>query len=157
MKNKLPAAVLLILLLFTGTFRNLYPDRQDDQKKKVLTKSLLYPGLGQLYEKQYVKGALFLAAETFCVVAAVINNHHGNRYYDKYREADNVEDAMAWREKTETYDKRRNLLIAAGVAVWVINMIDIYIYTKKKYKKGVSLYIRQHAGNSISFGIRYTF
>jgi hypothetical protein len=156
--NKISATLLLITLLSIITAGHLYPEKKQDRKKKALTKSLLYPGLGQLYEKQYVKGALFLAAETFCVITAIINNYHGNRYYDRYRTADNIDDAVAWREQTVTYDKRRNLYIFAGVGIWVLNMIDIYIYTKKKYKKGVSLFIKQNAGNySISFGFRFTF
>ena len=156
-KHRIIAGLFLIVLFLFSHTSKILAEKPADQKKKVLTKSLIYPGLGQLYEKQYVKGWLFLTAETVCVIAAIINNHQGNKYYDRYREASISEDAVTWREKTETYDKRRNLFILTGVAVWVVNMIDIYIYTKKKYKKGVSLYIRQNAGNSIYFGIRLTF
>ena len=157
LRNKITASHLLVILFLLTCTCTIFAEKPAEQRKKVLTKSLLYPGLGQLYEKQYVKGVLFLTAETFCVIAAIINNYNGNRYYDKYRGADNSDDVVRWRERTETYDKRRNLFILTGVAVWVVNMIDIYIYTKKKYKKGVSLYIRQNAGNSIYFGIRFTF
>ena len=100
-----------------------------------LQKSLLIPGWGQIAEKRYIEGVLFLSAEIFCIYKIFSYNHKGNDYYDLYKKTDNVSDATEYRGLTEKYDTRRNRFILVAAGVWIINLIDIYIIVKKKGKK----------------------
>jgi hypothetical protein len=101
--------------------------------RKALEKSLLFPGLGQLAEKQYVKAAVFASGEIFCLALVVVNLGKGNDAYRSYRDATDRDEAAAWRLQTEKFDRRRNTAILAAAGVWVLNMIDIFVYAKKKY------------------------
>jgi hypothetical protein len=123
-----------------------------------LKKSLFVPGWGQLAEKHTIEGVVFLAAEIFCLYKVLDNNHRGNEYYSLYKEAASAEDAVGYRELTETYDSRRNLYILAALGVWTVNLIDIYVIVKKNEKKKNTISIKIEHGEykrlavSVSFG-----
>ena len=134
LKNKIVVFFMIQLLFLSVTFpKKLNPNSA--RIKKILEKSLIFPGWGQLIEKQYLKGIFFMSSEILCITQAIINNNRANKFYKKYREANNSNDAAAFRLETERFDKRRNTFILAGTIVWVANMIEIYIYTKKKIQK----------------------
>jgi len=101
--------------------------------RRALERSLLFPGLGQLGEKQYVKAAVFASAEIFCLAQAFIQAGRGNDAYRNYRDAKDAVAAGEWRRLTTVYDRRRNTAILAAAGVWVCNMIDIFVFTRKKY------------------------
>ena len=100
-----------------------------------LQKSLLIPGWGQIAEKRYIEGVLFLSAEIFCIYKIFSYNHKGNDYYNLYKKTENVSDATEYRGLTEKYDTRRNRFILVAAGVWIVNLIDIYFIGKKKGKK----------------------
>jgi hypothetical protein len=107
--------------------------------RKALERSLLFPGLGQLGEKQYVKAALFGGAEIFCLAQVLIFIGKGNSAYNKYRDAVDYITAVEFRAQTEKYDRRRNTAILAAAGVWVLNMIDMFVFAKKKYGKNAAI------------------
>ncbi len=128
--------------------------------RKTLGKSLLFPGLGQLAEKQYVKAAVFAAAEIFCLAQVVINARKGNDAYQNYRNADDIASAMEWRSRTRRCDRRRNTAILAASGVWVLNMVDIFIYAKKKYGRERSVVFHpfyHHENQAYGVGITCRF
>lgn len=106
---------------------------EPDRWRRALERSLLFPGLGQLGEKQYAKAAIFASAEIFCLAQAFIQTGRGNDAYRGYRDAKDAAAAGEWRRLTEKYDRRRNTALLAGAGVWVLNMIDIFVFAKKKY------------------------
>ena len=103
--NKCILVFLLALLLFSlSCFA--FEDGQDNSKDRsfdALQKSLLIPGWGQFAEKKYLKGAVFLSAEIYCLYKIFENNHRGNENYLLYKEAGNVDDVLKYRELTEKY------------------------------------------------------
>ena len=135
------AALFLWAALLAGpaTLRGEEKAPEDARLRKALKMSLLFPGLGQLGEKQYAKAVLFSAAEVFCLVQAVANARRGNSAYWKYRTAATAGDAVEWRSETERLDRRRNTAILAAAGVWVLNMVDIFVHAKKKYGREKSL------------------
>lgn len=153
--------ISIIILLFTiFSFGSIFPDETSGGTagdKKALERSLIFPGLGQLMEKKYFNGIVFLAGELFCITNFIINNNKGNDAYENYKIAGNSGDAVTWREKAEKYDKTRNIFLLAGAGVWILNMIDIFFHIKKKYKKKISLSLKHEKNNKISFGIAYSF
>jgi hypothetical protein len=104
-----------------------------DPMLQTLERSLLFPGLGQLKEKQYVKAVIFASAEACCLVQAFIQARRGNDAYHSYRDAQDAAAAAEWRRQTVACDRRRNTALLAAAGVWVCNMIDIFVFVKKKY------------------------
>jgi hypothetical protein len=156
--------VLLHILLFTS----LTCFSQDEEVKKgtlppkkisSLQKSLLLPGWGQITEKRYLEGILFLSAEVFCLYKVISYNHKSNDYYSLYKNADNVSDALEYRDLTENYDHKRNRFILAVAGVWIINLIDIYFIVKKKDKKerNLKIKLKHNENKDLAFTITFSF
>ena len=169
-REKLPkkkAAWLLALLLAgrilfpaEGAQPENIPRPEKNPLRKALERSLLFPGLGQLSEKQYVKAALFGSAEILCLAQVLIFRGKGNEAYHNYRDVKDTAAAVEWRLQTEKYDRRRNTAILAAAGVWVLNMIDILIFAKKKYGKKASISLNpyyNHENKTIGAGMRFHF
>jgi hypothetical protein len=136
------------------------PPPEESPLRKALERSLLFPGLGQLGEKQYIKAALFGGAEIFCLARVLFFMGKGNSAYKKYRDAIDYESAVEFRLQTEKYDRRRNSAILAAAGVWVLNMIDIFIFAKKKYGKKAQIGFNpyyNHENKTIGAGMRFYF
>lgn len=136
-------AALFLLLALLAVSPGLRAEEEkparDPRLRKALEKSLLFPGLGQLYEKQYAKAALFGLAEAACLALVVVHIGRGNDAYWNYRQAATAADATAWRRETERLDRRRNTAILAAAGIWVLNLADILVITGKKYGRERSL------------------
>jgi hypothetical protein len=136
------------------------PPVQKTPLRKALERSLLFPGLGQLGEKQYFKAALFGGVEIFCLAQVLIFMGKGNSAYDDYRNAGDSQAAVEFRGLTEKYDKQRNTAILAAAGVWVLNMIDILVYAKNKYGKKAFIGFQpyyNHENKTIGAGLRLHF
>jgi hypothetical protein len=125
--------LLAVSLAVPGRLRGAETPSEDIRLRKALERSLLFPGLGQLYEKQYAKAALFAAAEIACLALVVVEIGRGNDAYRSYRDAASADDAARWRGATERCDRRRNTAILGAAGVWVLNMADMLVFAKKKY------------------------
>ena len=133
MPRKKTLVLLAVLMAGQALFAADELKPEPDRLRKALEKSLIFPGLGQLAEKQYVKAAVFASAEIFCLVKVAVNIGKGNKAYHNYRDAKDTAEAVTWRQQTEKFDRRRNTAILAAAGVWVLNMIDIFVFAKKKY------------------------
>jgi len=131
----------------------------DSKSLASLKKSLFLPGWGQFAEKHTVEGIAFLTAEIFCVYKVLSNNRKGNENYELYKEAVGIDDAVRFRDLTETYDRRRNLYMLAAFGVWAVNLIDIYVIVKNHEKKKDTLSIKlEHGENArLAFSITFRF
>jgi hypothetical protein len=158
---------LLVLLLAwritvpaQGALPGNTPPVQKTSLRKALERSLLFPGLGQLGEKQYVKAALFGGAEILCLAQVLIFMGKGNSAYDDYRNATDPAAVIEFRSLTEKYDKQRNTAILAAAGIWVLNMIDILVFAKKKYGKKAAVGFQpyySHENKTIGAGLRLHF
>ena len=158
--SKLFKIILILILAFPVNGDGDSPSGSAEKKSnetRALEKSLIFPGWGQLHEKKYFKGILFLTAELFAITGAIINNKKGNSSYNKYRSSSTIENTVLYRDETERLDKQRNLFIAAGIGIWIINMADIYLIRKKMKKKGLKVSLSKGINNEISFVINYSF
>ena len=122
-----------------------------------LKKSLLVPGWGQFAEKHIIEGVLFLGAEVFSLYQIFRYNHKGNTYYSKYQVPTSVADALRYREKTEEFDKKRNIYILGAVAIWAVNLIDIYVIVKNKEKQKIKLQLQSVDKKSLVLSLHYSF
>ena len=139
MRRSLALGLLAVLLAGSPALRGEEAKPEPERLRKALERSLLFPGLGQLYEKQYAKAALFATAELFCLAQVVIDARKGNEAYHNYRDAGDKAAAVEWRRETERHDRRRNTAILAAAGVWVLNMVDIFVFVKRKYGRERSL------------------
>lgn len=159
--------ILFLLILLAGSFicygqkpeLEKTTEETDQTSFTSLHKSLLWPGWGQLSEKRYLEGILFSAAEAFCIVEILINNHKGNQEYELYKNADNVQDAVKYRSSTERYDTRRNQFMLAAVGIWIVNLVDMYFIFrgKKTGEKKLTVGICSSPTDKISLVITYCF
>jgi hypothetical protein len=117
--------------------------------------SLLFPGLGQIKEKQYLKGILFLSGELFLLASAISNNRMGNKNYSKYKDADTETDVIKFRLAVEKFDKRRNIFLFSGITIWTLNLIDIYFHIRKKSK--ISILIKNDKDKTVTICFNYSF
>jgi hypothetical protein len=157
-----PAALLLVLALLAGplALRGEEKKPENPRLRKALEQSLLFPGLGQLYEKQYAKAAFFAAAEIFCLAQVALSTRKGNDAYRNYRDARDIASAVEWRGQTRMFDRRRNIAILAAAGVWVLNMVDIFVHAKKKYGREKSLALHpfyHHESHAVGAGVTCRF
>jgi hypothetical protein len=168
MKKIYKPIITFLILLNISLFSPLTCFSQDEEEEKgtlnpkkisSLQKSLLMPGWGQIAEKKYLEGILFFSAEVFCLYKVISYNHKSNDYYSLYKNADNVSNAIEYRELTEKYDTRRNRFILAAAGVWIINLIDIYFIIRKKDKKERNLQINleHHENKDLALTVTFSF
>ena len=162
MKNYIIIVFYLILLFLSlPCLAEESPQIKTAEKQKLpsLQKSLLIPGWGQLAEKKYAKGFLFLSAEIFCVYEIFRYNHKGNYYYNKYKTAENVDDTVRFRQLTENHDTTRNQYILLAAGVWAVNLMDIFLINKKKDNKDndLKITIEKREKQSLALTISYSF
>ncbi len=89
------------------------------------TKSVLFPGWGQISEGHTLKGLTFMTCELVSIGLAIHYGMEGSDYYDRYRRTDDPNDAERFRNLTVLNDKRRNAAVLCGIAVWGLNLLDI--------------------------------
>ncbi|MCP2519829.1 hypothetical protein NLD30_05200 [SCandidatus Aminicenantes bacterium Aminicenantia_JdfR_composite] len=122
------------MLTFPGNIFSNDKDKKEKSKISSLEKSILIPGWGQLSEKHYVEGFIFLTLEAGAIAGIIINARKANEYYKYYKEAKTIPDAVKYRELTEKYDIKRNKFILAAGVIWALNLLDMYFIYKKKNK-----------------------
>lgn len=157
---KLSKFLKIFIIIFVSSLLNaedLTSTKTNITANRALEKSLIFPGLGQLHEKKYLKGIIFITAELIAITGAILNNRQGNKNYNKYRSSLTENDALFFRKETERFDRSRNLFIAAGMGVWIINMLDIYIIKKKMGKKSIEVSLEKGINNEIFFTLNYSF
>lgn len=152
--------MIFFLVLFAHGIAQERKSTEEAAKEIVFTslsKSLLIPGWGQLSEKRYIEGVIFFSAEVFSIYKIFSYNHKGNTYYSRYKQADNVADAVKFRELTEKYDKRRNIFMLVAASIWAINLIDIYVIVRNKEKRRLKLEINTNGKKGLAFTLNYSF
>ncbi len=112
---------------------------------KPLLISAFIPGMGQIYNKSYIKGTLIFVstiASGFYTVWAIKNYHRKNdeykMYQDKYYSASTEADALYYHsmtqnayEKTNTASTLRDLGFGALVGLYLYNLVDAILFSSK--------------------------
>jgi len=130
--HKILVSLLIIWLLLPLPLSAQAKDGEKNTKKtrKPAPISRYIPGLHQLKNKKYLKGGL-LTTSFLCVsVAAVVFNHRGNQWYQKYQDSGNVNDVVLFRKKAERSFKNRNIAIVGIFTIWLVHILDIKLSRK---------------------------
>ena len=105
-------------------------------KKDAIFRSLLIPGWGQIYNREAGKGYLFMGAIGAAGLAGVAFQLAGASAEQKYKTstpeqlggnpADRTAAAAALRQTAESRYSYRNLSLAVGGGLWLMNILDAY-------------------------------
>lgn len=101
-----------------------------------LWRSALIPGWGQMYKKQYAKGAVILAAEAALVTSIVIFENQRTAYLNKAAVNFDINAIKFYQNHANKSKNIRNGLIAGAAALYAYNIVDAIV------AKGKMRYIR---------------
>jgi hypothetical protein len=124
---------------------------QEKTRWNALWRSLLLPGLGQMYSEQPLKGITFLGAGTLCVVGTVLYHYQVNNAKDNYHIAHDLylkertpysieaarQNMIAKHDLMKDKVDTRNTLMFATAAVWALNCLDQILFSSTPWEGGV--------------------
>jgi hypothetical protein len=124
---------------------------QEKTRWNAIWRSLLFPGIGQMYSEQSLKGLAFLGAGALCVAGTILTQYQVNDAQDNYQIAHDryvkeispfgIESAREnMVNKHELFCQkveRRNTLIIATSAIWAFNTLDQILFSSTPWKGGV--------------------
>ena len=87
-------------------------------------RSLILPGWGQFYKKQYLRGATFLGAELAGIASAMYFQNKHNYNIKRSAETPILDLQIAYTNRAHKQQLYRNISIGACAAVWFLNILD---------------------------------
>jgi hypothetical protein len=132
---------------------------QTKTRWNALWRSLVFPGIGQMYSEQSLKGAAFLSLGALCVSTTIILQYQTEDAEESYRISqdkyveeispygiDAARDNMI--KKYDLYQEkidRRNTLMATTATLWILNCLDQILFSPTPWTRKV------HATTRLSF------
>jgi hypothetical protein len=104
-------------------------------RKDALFRSLLIPGWGQIYNREPGKGWLFMGAVAASLGGALVLHELGTKAQSDYQNAqiapgqtpaDFSAQVAALRQKAQDRYAQRNVALAVGGGLWLLNIVDAY-------------------------------
>lgn len=92
--------------------------------KESALRSLMYPGLGQLYKKDRAKAYMFLSLETVSIVGLVASHFLVNSSHQKYLDAREQNEIDRRYQIYSFWYKARIGFAISSSSVWIMNYID---------------------------------
>ncbi len=105
-------------------------DLEEKNNYNLTLRSVLYPGLGQIYMGYETKGYLFATLTTFCIIGSIYSYNAASSNYNSYFEAGCIDNGLY-----DDYKSRMNdmyLCVGVGLLFWIYNIYDTY-KTADKY------------------------
>ncbi|MDE6301168.1 MAG: hypothetical protein K2M19_05590 [Muribaculaceae bacterium] len=100
-----------------------------------LWRSAIIPGWGQMYKKQYAKGAVILAVEAAAISVACVAENQRSSYMGKIKASTDPNAIKFYQNKANESKNLRNGLFIGAAAVYVYNLVDaIAAKGRTKYK-----------------------
>jgi hypothetical protein len=96
-----------------------------------VTRSFVFPGLGQLYYGQRGRGSVFLGLALGCLAYAVVSICNGEKAYRAYQKTANSGDIRHFRRRVEIFGRQRNQALMGFGVVWTISLVDV-LHTFRK-------------------------
>ncbi len=90
-------------------------------------RSLLYPGLGQLYDNKKTVGYLFLSAETISLIGLVASHFLTQTAHKKYLDNQDLSKMDDLYNKYAFWHQMRIGLCISSISIWIINYINATI------------------------------
>lgn len=117
-------------------------DVQIGNFETTLMLSLVFPGLGQIYNKQITKGAIFAGATVSSLVLSIIMYNTANQIYEDYKATGDpyhpkYDDYLSYITMTNVF------LVLTGV-IWATNLVDAYFVASKNKRQSFNLEIEKN-------------
>ncbi|MCB5263134.1 MAG: hypothetical protein LHW64_05875 [Candidatus Cloacimonetes bacterium] len=96
-----------------------------------LLKSAVVPGWGQFATKHDTKATVILSLELVTVIGAVYFHNQAKNNYDKYFEADQIDDINNYWGKAEKPYHYSLMLVGLASVIWGYNIYDVVISTNE--------------------------
>jgi hypothetical protein len=114
-------------------------------------RSMLFPGIGQIYSEQSLKGLLFLSAGALCIGSAAVLSNQASNAKSNYQDAHEAyakavspygiaaarENMISKHDLLRQKVDGRNALFVATAAVWTLGTLDQVLFSSTPWKGGV--------------------
>lgn len=87
-------------------------------------RSMIIPGWGQFYKKQYAKGTMFLGVELVSIASVVYFQNRYNFNIKQSSETPILDLQIDYTNRAHKQKMYRNISIGACAAVWLLNILD---------------------------------
>lgn len=99
-------------------------------KETTILLSVLFPGLGQFYSGQKIKGAIFAGTTILTITLSAIMYNIANQTYEDYKATGNPYDPLY--DDYLSQITMTNVFLGLTGAIWAFNIIDAYFGVKTK-------------------------
>ncbi|MCX8010404.1 MAG: hypothetical protein N3A61_04575 [Ignavibacteria bacterium] len=140
--------------------RNILIEKIESNYKNSVTRSLIFPGWGQLYLGQTTKGLILLSSAIVSYSGLVYSIIETNKREKQYlNEIDESLIPQRYKEYNNSY-KLRNVFIISSALIWVFSQFDLLFFDSMKFVNGESLTTNLKfisLPNSLSFNFNIAF
>lgn len=122
-------------------------------------RSLIIPGWGQFYKKQYVKGAAFLGVELVAAASAAYFQSRYNYNIKHSLETPILDLQIEYTNRAQKQTLYRNISLGACAAIWVLNVLDASLLEgRPRYiESNIDLALNSTQNNEILLCLIYKF
>lgn len=122
-------------------------------------RSLIIPGWGQMYKKQYIKGVSFLGAELVGITSSMYFQNRRNYNLKKSLETPILDLQIEYTNRAHKQQLCRNISIGSCVALWVLNVLDATLFEgRPRYVESSDFDVNfSTTDNNVSFNLTYKF
>ena len=131
---------------------------------RALWRSMICPGIGQMYSEQPLKGVLFISASAFCITGTILLHYQTETAYENYQIAhDHYAEEVtpygitaARQNMVAKHDILRkkihnmNALLTATAVVWALNCFDQILFSSTPWKGAVQTTTRLSFQSAVS-------
>lgn len=108
---------------FIPTESGLSHYRQDMHKQRAM-RSLLYPGLGQIYDNRKKAGYIFMGTETVSIIGLVASHFLTNAAHKKYKDNQDLDKMDELYNRYAFWYQIRIGFCISSVGIWILNYIN---------------------------------
>jgi len=147
--KKIITTILIISMFIWWVPKSLYAEETENVSlgptETAVLLSVVFPGLGQIYNKQTTKGIVLSGIGAVSLLGSIIMYNVANKTYKDYEKKGDPNDSLY-----DTYLSQimmTNIFLGVYTVVWGYSIIDAYLGASKKkvsfnilpYKNGVML------------------
>ncbi|MDR1169806.1 MAG: DUF5683 domain-containing protein [Prevotellaceae bacterium] len=107
-----------------ASFTVIIPEYTSHYGREALWRSMIIPGWGQFYKRKANKGIIFLTTEVAVVSGLAFCEIRCSNNWRKSIETTNVSIAKEYRNRADSWELRRNVLVGAAAGIYLWNVLD---------------------------------
>ena len=122
-------------------------------------RSMVVPGWGQFYKKQYVRGSIFLGAELASIATSMYFHNRYNYNIKRSLETPILDLQIEYTNRAHKQQLYRNISIGTCVAIWVLNVLDATLLDgRPRYlDSNIDISLNSTPKNELMLSLSYKF